>query len=685
MPIDSALCTKTWYRYSWVRDNGHSKYVEKADKCDRFFLGDQWDPADKQKLTLVKRPALTVNKSLPTVANVMGEQILNRAEISFRPRNQGDENTAETLAKLYKQISDANQLDWKRSDMFADGIIMSRGYLDVRLSFTQSMQGEVCITGVNSKNVMVDPDAEDYDPDTWNDVIITKWLTADDIAVLYNPEDAEILRNHEQSFFPFGYDSIYAFRDRFGDRTNPIYQGTYDESQVIRSMRVIERQHRILATQKHFVDVQTGDMRPIPDEFDRNRISMICDQFKMQVTTKLINRIRWTTICDNVRLHDDWGPYKHFTLVPYFPHFRRGKTLGLVENLLDPQELLNKVRSQELHIVNTTANSGWKVKRGTLANLTVEELEEKGAMTGLVVEVNGDPEKDLVKIQPNQVPQGLDRIGFKAEDSIKTISGVSDSAQGFDREDVAAKAIQEKRKAGSTNLVKPLDSLIRTDFILARNILDLVQEFYTEQRVLTITADRTTGGTEEFTINQITETGEILNDLTLGEYDVVISSVPQRETLEDSQFDQALALKKEGVGITDKVLIQSSRLMHKKEILADMEAAANSPQAQQQAQLQIEGLQAEIDKLRAEAASKNAEAPLKQAKAQKELAEAQKSEQAGPDPEIALKVRDQEFKESMQEREFELKQKEVADKQLLDEQKARAEAARKAVQPKATK
>jgi hypothetical protein len=384
-------------------------------------------------------------------------------------------------------------------------------------------------------------------------------------------------------------------------------------------------------------------------------------------------------------LHDDWGPYKHFTLVPYFPHFRRGKTLGLVENLLDPQELLNKVRSQELHIVNTTANSGWKVKRGTLANLTVEELEEKGAMTGLVVEVNGDPEKDLVKIQPNQVPQGLDRIGFKAEDSIKTISGVSDSAQGFDREDVAAKAIQEKRKAGSTNLVKPLDSLIRTDFILARNILDLVQEFYTEQRVLTITADRTTGGTEEFTINQITETGEILNDLTLGEYDVVISSVPQRETLEDSQFDQALSLKKEGVGITDKVLIQASRLMHKKEILADMEAAANSPQAQQQAQLQIEGLQAEIDKLRAEAASKNAEAPLKQAKAQKELAEAQKSEQAGPDPEIALKVRDQEFKESMQEREFELKQKEVADKQLLDEQKARAEAARKAAQPKATK
>jgi hypothetical protein len=55
--------------------------------------------------------------------------------------------------------------------------------------------------------------------------------------------------------------------------------------------------------------------------------------------------------------------------------------------------------------------------------------------------------------------------------------------QGFDREDVAAKAIQAKRQAGSTNLAKPLDNLDRTDFILARNVLDLVQEFYTEERL----------------------------------------------------------------------------------------------------------------------------------------------------------------------------------------------------------
>ena len=31
---------KQWVRYAWARDNGHSRYVEKAEKCDASFRGD---------------------------------------------------------------------------------------------------------------------------------------------------------------------------------------------------------------------------------------------------------------------------------------------------------------------------------------------------------------------------------------------------------------------------------------------------------------------------------------------------------------------------------------------------------------------------------------------------------------------------------------------------------------------
>jgi hypothetical protein len=65
-----------------------------------------------------------------------------------------------------------------------------------------------------------------------------------------------------------------------------------------------------------------GDMRPIPEDFDRNKIAFFVEKFGFQVTTKLVRRIRWTVVADNVVLHDDWSPYKHFTVVPYFPYFR---------------------------------------------------------------------------------------------------------------------------------------------------------------------------------------------------------------------------------------------------------------------------------------------------------------------------------------------------------------------------
>ena len=165
MAANNEVATKVWNRYVWCRDNGHRQFVEKRDLCERHFKGDQWDATDKAMLKLVRRPALTINKILGTVGNVLGEQINARAEIAFRPRNGANPKTAETLNKVFKQISDNNQLDWKRSDMFADGIIGSRGFLDIRLDYNDQMQGEVKITPLNSKNVVIGPDGDEYDPE----------------------------------------------------------------------------------------------------------------------------------------------------------------------------------------------------------------------------------------------------------------------------------------------------------------------------------------------------------------------------------------------------------------------------------------------------------------------------------------------------------------------------------------
>ena len=690
MPVNTSLANEVWCRYAWLRDNGHLDFVKKSTVCEDFFVGLQWDPNDLALLKSYRRPALTINKIISTVSNVMGEQIFNRTDIAFKPRNEGaTSEIADALTKVFMQIGDNNQLNWVRSDVFADGIVGSRGFFDVRLDFTDSLRGEVRIEQLNPKNVLIDADADEYDPDKWGDVIITKWMSPDQIEMLYSKADADLLRGRQDSYFPYGYDSIDRDRDRFGHPRSMYTYNTGPDSgdNNTRNIRVIERQWRKLDRVLHFVDVGTGDTRIVPADWDQARIQQhMAQNPNLALTKKLIQRIRWTVVADNVVLHDDWSPYKHFTVVPYFPYFRRGRTVGLVENLIGPQELLNKVSSQELHVVNTTANSGWKVKRNALQNMSVGELEQRGAQTGLVIEL--DELTNAEKIQPNQTPSGLDRISYKAEEHIKSISGVSDYMQGFAREDVAAKSVQTNKQSGQANLAKVMDNMNRTDFILARNVLDMVQEYYTEQRLLYITTDRLTNTTEQLTVNQPTPEGMIVNDLTLGEYAVVVTNQPERDTFEETQFDQAVRLRTEaGVQIPDKYIIQSSRLKDKAEIVKELEGDQNSPEAQAAAQLKQRASEAEVTKLEAEAMQKQSDAQLKQAKSQKELAsigqdsgqDEMAMEQYKLEAEMAMEQQkmDQEFalKKEQMEREFALKREQMAAEMQLKREQAAADTA----------
>lgn len=696
MPVNTALANEVWCRYAYLRDNGHLDYVKKAAVCEDFFVGLQWDPNDLALLRSYRRPALTINKIISTVSNVLGEQIFNRTDIAFKPRNDGaSSEVADALTKVFMQIGDNNQLNWVRSDVFADGIVGSRGFFDVRLDFTDSLRGEVRIEQLNPKNVLIDADADEYDPDKWGDVIITKWMSSDQIEMLYSAADAALLRGRQDSYFPYGYDSIDRDRDRFGHPRSMYAYNTGPDSgdNNTRNIRVIERQWRKLDRMLHFVDVGTGDMRAVPPDWDQQRLQAHLQQNPhLALTKRMVQRVRWTVVADNVVLHDDWSPYKHFTVVPYFPYFRRGRTVGLVENLIGPQELLNKVSSQELHVVNTTANSGWKIKRNALQNMSTAELEQRGAQTGLVLEL--DEIVNAEKIQPNQTPSGLDRISYKAEEHIKTISGVSDYMQGFAREDVAAKSVQMNKQSGQANLAKVMDSMNRTDFILARNVLDMVQEYYTEQRLLYITTDWLTNTTEQLTVNQPTPEGTILNDLTLGEYAVVVTNQPERDTFEETQFDQALRLRTEaGVQIPDKYIIQSSRLKDKAEIVKDMEGDQNSPEAQAVAQLKQRASEAEVTKLEAEAMQKQSDARLKAAKCQKELSligqDTGQSEQMKLEAEMAMEQQKMEqehqlarekmemefaLKREQMQAELALKREQVAAETALKQQQAREQA-----------
>jgi hypothetical protein len=636
---EGKIVENNWARYVRARDAGHTDYIRTAIKCDRYYRGEQWEQTDIDALDSEGRPHLTINTILSTVNTILGEQSSKRADVLFKPRRNSSDEVAAVLTKLYMQISDNNQYDYLESQVFADGIIQDRGYFDIRMNFDDHIEGEVQITAEDPLDILPDPDAKDYDPTTWNEVIKTKWLSIDDIEQQYGQEKADRLRIIAENGEHLSRDSmdLEELRDStYGDVGEGVYgSGEVEDKRSIRAVRVVERQHRKLVLTPHFVDPKTKDMRIVPESWDEERTEMFAKEYGLGMLKKLVKKVRWTITADQVVLHDDWSPYKDFTIVPYFPYFRRGKPFGMVRNLLSPQEQLNKISSQELHIVNTTANSGWVVETGSLNGMTSDDLQERGAQTGLVLEYNRGSAAPA-KIQPNQIPTGLDRIGQKAANNIKEISGVSDAMLGQDSPEVSGVAIQAKQNRGQIQIQVPLDNLARSRVFVAENIMCLIQSFYTEERVIQITNDDDPmKPREELVLNQMTPEGEVVNDMTLGEYDVVVSSMPARDTFDESQFAEALQLRQVGIAIPDDAIIEYSHLQRKAELakrIRMITGVEQSPEqqeaAQMQQQIQMEQVKLELQKLNAEAANLQAQAQLAAAKAadidtqpEKEMAE----------------------------------------------------------------
>lgn len=615
-------------RYIRARDNGHTKYVEMADKLNGNYTGEgQWDEATKSKLEAEGRPALTFNMILAVINTALGEHLRRDVNMAFKPRRNATRDVAMILNKLTMQILHANRFKYLEMQVAADGLIQDRGFFDIRMDFSDHMQGEVKITSLDPVTVVLDPDAKEYDPETWNEVTVTRWMSLEEIEGVYGKDKADSIKSGVQSGDNLRYDSVRFEDNSFGGGENGgtayVYDAGHAESRDIRSVRVVERQHYRWTMERMFVDPNTGDMAEVPSGWNDKKAQAFAKKMELFMHKRPGRRVRWTVSADQVLLFDDWSIYQTFTVVPFFPYFRRGVAFGMVRNLMGPQEYLNKTRSQELHIVNTTANSGWIVEEGTLVNMNADELAERGAETGLVLE-HARGSNAPQKIQPNTVPTGLDRISEKAAYAIREISGVNDGMLGMSAPSVSGVALDRKTTQGQVQLEVPATHMELTRRLVAEKILELIQDFYTEERAVQVTYDpNPRADQEEMLINHTDAAGQLINDVTRGQYDVVISTSPNRDNYDEGQFAQLLDMRMNGIAIPDPVIIRHSDLVERDEIAAEVEKMLGMAEPteqeiemmQMQQQLAIQTAQAELAKLTAAAENLQSGTALNMAKA----------------------------------------------------------------------
>ena len=614
------VAADNWKRYQYGLNRGHRDYTETARFLEGYYLGGtysgdgklqpggHWSEADLDVLDAQRRPAYETNQTMPALNSAFGYQIANRLDISFRPRaGAATRELAESRSKVAMQIANNNKLHWQESEVFQDGMIQQRGYFDVRMDFDDNAQGELRVSVLDPLDVIPDPDAKSYNPKDWSDVIVTRWLSLDEIEGLYG---AEMRMKAEDAAV---YTGDRDFGEQDGDsaeRAKFAYESGAGDSEYIgkdvKRLRIIDRQRWV----REVMDVAMfpgGDLRQLTGDEMPEALEQL-RQSGAIITKQRAKRVRWSVTTRDTVLHDGWSDYDRFTVVPYFPYFRRGRTRGMVDNAVGPQRILDKAISQAIHIINTTANSGWQGVQGQLTNMSPQQLQEQGAMTGLYIERKENTPL-LEKITSNPMPHGIAELINLAATTLGEVT-VPPAMRGVGGDDEAGIAIQSKQHAAQQQLSVPLDNLARTRNLVADWIDYAISKYYTAERTYRITkTDPVTGKEDEdqLTINQLDPaSGLYLNDMTSGEYETVITEQPMQVTFENSQFTQALEMRKVGIAIPDTAILRKSNISDKAEIIEQMQGAG-APPPDPTIEAKVKLIEAQVLKTQAETTTKNGE------------------------------------------------------------------------------
>ena len=622
---DSELAKDLCGRFEEVYlHRGHVQYMAHAMRLEDYYVagGKQWRDEDRDEMENGPnpRPAFEVDVVKPAVNAIIGYQIANRVDTSFVPRGgEADEKSAKLMSKVVRQTLDNAKWRQRETDACLDGLIQQRGYIDVRMCYQNNDMGNVALRVIDPLDGIPDPDATDYDPDYWADWHEARWMTASQIEGEYGKDVANEIKarsKETRADAPLG-DEQGIQRQGFAGRPNMMSTygyGYYGEEGPWRRFRLVHRQSN------EFVNTlvarwPTGDIMPVegrPPEY----IAWLLEQ-GIPVFKRRMRRVRMQVIAPDVLIRDEPSPYNHITAVPFFPYFRRGRTVGVIDSMTSVQDMLNKFVSQFAHIVNTTANSGWQGEANSLENMSDDQLAEEGGSTGLLLLRKPGTEK-LEKIQPNQIPTGVDRMIEFAYKNAQIVSGVDENMLGTQK-DLSGVAVQSLQYAAQQKLAIMLDNLSRTRRMVVERSLEMVQKFMGAERVMRIAEDDAFGVTRHvpYALNERQPDGSILNDLTIGDYDIVLSEQPAQVTFDNSQFEQMKAMREMGIPIPDPRVIRSSNLIDKSEIADEMQQQAQQADPAAEAEAALKRSQAR--KAEAEAVSKSIEAQFSAVKTAREI------------------------------------------------------------------
>lgn len=606
-------------------DNGVSfdqHNIDAGQDDARFAVGNQWDPTVLADRRDAGKPALTFNRVMAFVGQVLGERLVNETEIRVFPDKGGTKEVAAIRQGIIANIMKNSQGDLARNEAQKYQVITGQGVyaLAVKYAGDDVFEQDICIESV------ADPYSAVFDPlsidPTGGDA---EWaFLSDDIPLDQFkkrwPKAAEV-----------SWNSSYGMWNQRG------YWLQQDTIRIVSYWQMVTEGTKTLAM---MVDGITRDVTDwAPAEYLTGRpfeaVPPVAEHPDGGLYVREVpNRFARLYVCSGNQILD--GPYDY--PISSIPIFRvsgwevndgeRIQRWGLVRNIKDPQRLYNFWRSVQAEQLVSAPRNKWLTTPAAVQGH--EERWRNSPSSNDPLLYFNDGEMAPTPVQPPPVDQALMEASLTSAQDMKDISNIHEASLGMPSNEVSKVAIQQRQMVSNVGTFIFQDRMRMADERCAKVINELIPYIYDAPRIVKII------GTDSKATLLAINSGQN-NDVTLGKYDVTVTVGPATVTKRQLASEQMMAFVNAAPDTAGMVmdLVAEAQDWPKSDEFARRFRMALPPgmipedemtpemKAAQEQQGQMAAMQAEIEhKLRlAEIAEKEANAMKSQAQA--ELAQAQ--------------------------------------------------------------
>jgi hypothetical protein len=556
----------------------NQSFWSEADIDTRFKAGDQtlWNDI-YGNLPAFRRRQFNFNRIRRIINMITGHQRQNRKSTVVQPIEGSDQITADQFSKLMFHANSKAHVLSTISDAFEGALTTGMNLMSIWMDYRNDpVNGEINVDNVSYNAYLIDPYFKKMDLSDCNSLWTRKYLSRSQAMALLPGREKEIEnirgygnRDGKFQFMPEAYN--YGMQDLL----------VYDEFWYLDT----RKQTLLIDTESGETMEWKGNDEDL-DEFLRFYPQVTTTQATIP-TTKLAIVLQGKVFyngpnplgIDKYPFVPVWGYYE--PEIPYFPW----RVQGVVRGLRDAQYLYNRRRIIELDILESQINSGFYYKENALVNPKDVFLQGQGRGLALKAEASMD---DVRKIEPAQVPPSMIQLSELLGKEIGEVSGVNEELLGSADDDKAGILSMLRQGAGLTTLQILFDQLDHSQKLLGNLTLDIMQKNWTPGKVRRIIGE---DPSPEF------------YNRAFGKYDSVIEEGLNTTTQKQMQFNQLLHLRELGIPVPTNILLESSTLQNKQELIDALQKQEEQQQQQQQQeqQVQLEVLKAQIEKLKAQA------------------------------------------------------------------------------------